>query len=86
MDFNNKRFAPFTDEFRSGNQYGVYDNVKSCKIKTCPTYDLAVSQSILFNENLQKIPEGLKFYDSKYGIPFFDQHLPATGSSFINMG
>jgi len=85
MDFNNKRFTPYTDEFRSKNEYGVYDNERNCKIRLYSTYEQAVSQSILFNENLPKIPEGLQFYDPIYGIPFSDQHLPMTGSNISDM-
>ena len=85
MDFNNKRFAPFIDEFRSRLQYGVYDNERNCKIRECLTYEQAVSQSVLFNENLPKIPENLQYYDAQYGIPFSDQHLPMTGSSISDM-
>lgn len=85
INFNNKRFTPFTDEFRTRNEYGVYDNERNCKIRTCPTYEMAISQSILFNENLEKIPVGLQFYDPTYGIPFYDQHLPMTGFSTADM-
>lgn len=80
MNFLNKRFAPFTDEFRSGNQYGVYDNERKCKLGTYSTYEIAVDKANKYNINLEKIPVGLKFYDPKYGFSFYDQHLPATGS------
>lgn len=79
-DFNNKRFVPYTDEFRSGNQYGVYDTVNDCKVNTTLDIESATNLAIKFNENLEKIPDGLQVYDPVYGIPYYEQHLPMTGS------
>ena len=52
-DFNNKRFVPYTDEFRSGNQYGVYDTVKDCKLNTTLDIESARNLAIKLNENLE---------------------------------
>lgn len=83
MDFNNKRFTPYTDEFRSGTRYGVYDNERKQKCISTETIELARSKAIMLNENLEKIPIGLQYWDPIYGVPFSDQHLPATGSMKI---
>lgn len=80
IDFNNKRFAPYSDEFRSGTRYGVYDNERKQKCMSTETLELARSKAIMLNKNLEKIPPGLQYWDPKYNVPFLEQHLPATGS------
>lgn len=61
MNFKNKRFAPFTDEWRKPrngkwNGYGVYDNKKNSihpEFSDLPSFEEAIKKAIELNKNVK---------------------------------
>jgi hypothetical protein len=64
MNFTNKRYAPYTDEYRQPqngqwNGHGVYDNEKNCKVyfkdwdESKKSYAEAVAKAIEMNNQIK---------------------------------